>query len=170
MQGPQNEEERRDAFGRAAQQLYGERVETRGLVDWKEAPAADAKGLSLDDVPANVRAGTPEEFQAASMRFREGLIAAGAGPTMANEIWRDAIAAVQEPVRTTKAQAEATLRAKWGGAYQQNLAAARGLIAKAAAVCPEIMTTLQRTGLQNSPELALKLAKWAGEQRARSAR
>ena len=139
-------------------------VLTRGLVDWSE-PAAQAAEYDLQAPPGVLDAS--DEGRAALGRLREGLAEAGAGPTLARELFGDAIRAHQEgrPV-ASRERAEAELRSHFGARYDAEVAAARGLVQRAAAKCPDIIPFLERTGLGNDPTFIRKLAARAA--RARS--
>lgn len=137
-----------------ADALYDRQIDTRTFVRWDEQPAS-AREIRLQ-APIGDNA-TPEVL-AERARFVEGLAAAGAGPTIAAELWADALAANSRPITTTADQCVAELRRTYGAAAETKLAAARALLAKVATVYPGVIQHLDRTGLGNSPEFIRKIA------------
>lgn len=148
----------------ALQGLYAP-VPTRGLVEWDE-PAAAVGQFDLQ-APIDLLDQTPDG-KAALNRLRDGFAAAGAGVTIARELFGDAILAQQDPRWTVSQEtAETQLRQHFGGRYEAQVEGARALVQRAAARCPEIIPFLERTGLGNSPEFIRKLAAAASKRGAR---
>ena len=144
-----------------AQIVYSEAVPTRGNVEWDEPAATDVRDFhSLDRVPDSLRL-PPEEAAAGERRFREAMIAAGAGPTLARELWSDALRGHQDRIETTPQQCQEKLQQRYGRGWEARLTQARELVQAAAAKCPEIVRHLEETGLGNSPDFIAKLAKRA---------
>ena len=140
-------------------------VLTRGLVQWDEAPAAPEQ-FELPAAPGVLD--YSEEGRAAMARLRDGLAAAGAGVTVARELFGDAVRAQQDARWVvSRENAEQQLRQHFGARYEAQVEAARGLVQRAAARCPEIIPFLERTGLGNSPEFVRKLAAAAGKRARR---
>jgi hypothetical protein len=137
-----------------AERQYG--APTQGAVDWNE-PAAQAADYQLQ-APAGVLDMSPVG-QDALARLREGFAEAGAGKTLAAELFSDAVRAQQGQSFTVgRASAEADLRREWGGRYDAKVAAAQGLIRRVATRCPEVVGFLERTGLGNDPAFIRKIA------------
>lgn len=144
----------------SASDIYAS-VVTRGSVDWME-PAAEPGQFDLQ-APYGLL-DRSEEGQAALTRLRDGLAAAGAGVTVARELFGDAIRAAQDTRWVVpREQAETELRQHFGTRYDAQVGAAQALIQRAAARCPEIILFLEQTGLGNSPEFIRKLAVAAGK-------
>ena len=147
-----------------AEALYAP-VLTRGLVQWDEAPAAPEQ-FELPAAPGVLD--YSEEGRAAMARLRDGLAAAGAGVTVARELFGDAIRAAQDTRWVVpRHQAETQLRQHFGALYEAQVGAAQALVQRAAARCPEIIPFLESTGLGNSPEFIRKLAVAAGKRGGR---
>ena len=144
-----------------AQRLYGDMVPTNSDVTWDEDAAPDARAYDLDRVPDDLRDPDAAAHEAGQAQFREALLASGAGVTLSRELWNDAIRTERQPIRTTQAEAAAQLRARFGPQADAKLAAARGLLGKAIAKCPEIKVALERTGLGNDVSFIVKLVKRA---------
>ena len=143
------------------QRMYGDAVSTNSNVEWEEDAAPGAAHYDLAELPVDLRHPDPDVYAAGQAQFREGLLAAGAGPSLARELWGDAIRAERNPIRTTASEASAQLRNRWGPKTDAKVAAARDLIGKAIAKCPEIKTALERTGLGNDVNFIVKLSKRA---------
>lgn len=139
-------------------------VVTRGSVDWTE-PTAEPGQFDMQ-APYGLL-DQSDEGQAALARLRDGLAAAGAGVTVARELFGDAIRAAQDTRWVVpREQAETQLREHFGARYDAQIDAAQALVQRAAARCPEIIPFLESTGLGNSPEFIRKLAAAAGRRRA----
>ena len=145
-----------------AEMMYG--AQTHGVVDWSEQSAQ----------PGDFRFTTPsglldtsEAGKEVMGRFRDGLAEAGAGQTLATELWGYAVRAVQggSYVQTSQVAAEKQLRDEWGGRYEKKIADAQGLIKKAATRCPEITAFLMTQGLGNDPAFIKLLAYTAARRR-----
>lgn len=151
-----------EALEERAAALYAP-APTRGLVDWNEPPAQPAE-YQFQAPPGVLD--TSDAGRAALDRLRQGLAEAGAGRTLAKELFSDAVRAQQEGRRPmSRDAAEAELRQQFGARYEAKVAAARDLVQRAARRCPEIVPFLERTGLGNSPEFVRKLAAVAGRRR-----
>lgn len=136
------------------QALYADLVPTHGRVDFAE-PVVPPEQIKLQ-VPMGWDNGP--EAQAERAQFVEALADAGAGRTMAREVWADIAQAAARPVTVTQEAAMADLRKAWGPAADAKLAAARGLVAKVADRYPGAIEFLERTGLGNDPAFIRKLA------------
>jgi hypothetical protein len=143
------------------QRLYGDAVSTNSSVDWAEEAAPDVAQYKLEEMPIEFRDPDPAAYAAGQAQFREALLAAGAGPTLARELWTDAMRAERNRITTTVADASAQLRERWGPKADAKVAAAHALMSKAIAKCPEIKTWLERTGLGNDVNFIVKLSKRA---------
>jgi hypothetical protein len=143
------------------QRLYGDTVSTNSNVEWGEDAAQDVAQYKMEEMPIEFRDPDPAVYAAGQAQFREGLLAAGAGPSLARELWADAMRAERNRVTTTTAEASEQLRDRWGPKAEAKVAAARDLIGKAIAKCPEIGTWLDRTGLGNDVNFIVKLSKRA---------
>ncbi|MGI4798432.1 MAG: hypothetical protein ACRYF2_04050 [Janthinobacterium lividum] len=138
-------------------------VLTRGSVDWTE-PTAEPGQFDLQ-APYGLL-DQSDEVRAALARLRDGLAAAGAGVTVARELFGDAIRAAQDTRWVVpREQAETQLRQHFGARYDAQVGAAQALVQRAAARCPKIIPFLEQTGLGNSPEFIRKLAVAAGKRR-----
>ena len=161
---PQPVEAPRTAEERAAD-LYGPSAPTRGYVDWAE-PAAQARDYDLT-APAGVL-DTSEAGQAAMTRLRDGFAEAGAGKTLAAELFQDAVRSRDGgffPV--SREMAERDLRQHYGRRYEAQLTAAKGLIQQVAQRCPEIISFLERSRLGDNPEFIRKVVAAAAVARRR---
>ena len=144
-----------------AQRMYGDTATVNGHVEWAEDAVADVAHYDLAEMPVELRNPDAAAYAAGQAQFREGLLAAGAGPSLARELWDDAIRAERNPIETSVADATAELRNRWGPKAEAKVAAARDLLGKAIAKCPEIKTALERTGLGNDVNFIVKLSKRA---------
>ncbi len=142
----------------AAELLYPDKPATRGFVDFAEAPAAPgAINLDLTLIESGLDM-TPE-----GNKQRADLVAAfeaaGAGATLARELFLDGFAASKPAYRQVNQEAgTAELKALWGDRYDAKVAAARDLVAKAAAKNPQVIEFLNQTKLGNDPKFIRKLA------------
>lgn len=145
-----------EKLGQAAR-LYGDLPPTRDLVRWDETPAAAAE-IKFDPAPGDHGADAPE-VEAARTTLAEAMAHAGAGASIARELYRDAAAASRPDYKpVTAEQGMVTLREAWGPAFDRNLEAARGAILKAAEKDPGIISYLEQTGLGNDPAFIRKIA------------
>ncbi|HTJ91243.1 MAG TPA: hypothetical protein VL356_13845 [Acidocella sp.] len=143
---------------RTAASLYGSSVETRGHVDWREAAAKTAAEIQLHTT-FMPHADKSPEGDAARAKLAEAFVAAGAGQTVARELFADAAAAAKPGYTPpSAAAAEAELRQLWGSQYETKINGAAELVRKAAAVDPSITEFLERTGLGNDPKFIRKVA------------
>ena len=123
-------------------------------VVYGEQPLRDAAAVQIDlpqDVAGQLGADELPQVKAA-------LIAAEVGHTLAGSFIQQATVAMRNPITTTPEQAETALRQKFGSSADAKLAAARGMIEKAAERWPAVWDFLDRTGLGNSPRLIEQLA------------
>lgn len=148
-----------------AEAIYGHAVPTRGQVDWSE-PAAEPAEYRLEAPPGMLD--TSDEGKAAMDRLRSGFAEAGAGQTIARELFADAVRFQQGgAARTSKDTAEAQLRQQYGSKFDARMGEARALIQRVAQRCPEIITFLETTGLGNDPSFVRKVVA-AGRRNRRS--
>ena len=140
--------------------IYGGTAPTRGFVDWEE-PASTAADYEL--IAPRGLLDTSEAGRAAMDRLRDGFAEAGAGQTLAKELFADAVMAQQgAQFKVSMQSAEADLRRQLGSGYEAKIAAARGLIQRVAQRAPEIVPFLERTGLGNDPAFIQKVVAAAG--------
>jgi hypothetical protein len=151
----------------AAELLYPDKPVTRGFVDFAEAPAAPGSiNLDLSIIESGPDM-TPE-----GDKQRADLVAAfeaaGAGRTLAQEVFLDAFAASKPAFRRVSQEAgTAELKALWGDRYEAKVAAARALVAKAAEKNPQVIPFLNQTKLGNGPKFIRKLAARAAAEATR---
>lgn len=118
-------------------------------------PALDRAEAVPVDLPQDVAGQLgPDELP----QVKAALIAAEVGHTLAGSFVQQATAAMRSPITTTPEQAADALRQKFGAAADAKIAAARGMIEKAAEKWPAVWDFLDRTGLGNSPKLIEQLA------------
>jgi hypothetical protein len=87
----------------------------------------------------------------------DAMALAGAGETVARELWHDIAAASANPVTTTQSEAMAELRRTWGRQTDAKIALARNAVAEMQQRYPGRTQYLQETGLGNSPEFVRKI-------------
>ena len=150
----------------AAEAMYAAAT-TRTLVDWSE-PGAKAADYVLS-APDTRTIDTSPDGKAAMARLRTSFEEAGAGRTLAREIFDDALRAGQAhqngDTRISQTSAVADLRRELGSSYEKKVAAAQGLIQRASQANPDIIPFLERTGLGNNKEFILKVIAAAGRRR-----
>ena len=153
---PETEKPSRDP-DEVAGRIFDKSAPTRGMVEWDE-PAAMAADYKLTTDAQDVLDTSPEGV-AAMDRLRAGFEAAGAGPTLAKELFNDAVMAHQGGfARQGLEAAERELRQHFGGRYDAAIARAQGLIHRAAEKSPELIPFLERTGLGNNVAFIKKVA------------
>jgi hypothetical protein len=142
----------------AERQLYDDAPPTSRKVEWDEAAVAKADEIVLDhSLYAHAEKG--EEGDKARAKLAEAFAAAGAGPTIAAEIYADAARAARETYKPTSTEDAATeLRELWGDQFQSKIDACRQLVQRAAAADPSIIGFLDKTGLGNDPRFIRKIA------------
>ena len=154
-EGPDN------SFEAIATRRYGDSTVWSGLVNLDEAPPADAAGYSLD-TPLDLR-DMSEAGKTAEANVRNAFLSVGCPPSLATELWKDAVGAQRGAFRPqSAASAEAELRAKWGGNYDAKMVSVKAVVRQASAVSPELWTFLERTQLCNSAKFVQKIAAFAG--------
>jgi len=147
----------------AGEVIYGNVAPTRNFVDWEEPPAV-ASEMELH-APVGLL-DTSDAGRGVLGRLREGLAEAGAGRTLAAELFADAVRAEQgAEFKISRTSAEADLRREFGASYDAKVAAAQSVVAEVAKKCPEIYDFLNRTGLGNDPGFIRKVAAAAGRRR-----
>lgn len=153
-----------DAFAR---KLYGHgAVPTREPVRWDEAAARDGSQIRFT-LPLGELDRT-DAGDAERAKLAAAMAHAGAGNSIANELYRDVIAASRPNYAPATPDAGlAGLREAWGSGFDANLTAARALVAKAAQKDPSIIPYLERTGLGNDPAFIRKIAARAAKLRTK---
>jgi hypothetical protein len=150
--------------GHTAASLYFDDVKTRNPVRWDEPALTKASDVQLD-ISLMKNADTSAEGDAARAKLSEALVAAGAGQTLAKELYADAGRAALDTYKApSRESSEAELKALWGRAYETKIADAAALVQKAAKVDPSIIGFLERTGLGNDPAFIRKIANRAAAQ------
>ena len=144
-----------------AARRYGDNVSWTGMVNLDEPPPPDAAGYRLD-TPGDLM-DMSEAGRAAEGRVRDAFLAVGAPPSLAREIWSDAVASQRGVFKPQTAEsAEAELRGRWGSAYDAKMAQVRGVVRQVNQVSPETMPFLVNSGLCNNAKFITKLAAFAG--------
>ena len=143
---------------RPAMSLYGDNVETKHPVKWDEPAAKNVEDIKLHTSFMD-HADLSPEGDAARANLAKAFVAAGAGPTVARELFADAARAAKDGYNASTAEStEAELRELWGSQYATKIAGAVELVQKAAAADPSIVEFLERTGLGNDPKFIRKIA------------
>lgn len=136
--------------------LYDEDVPTAGFVNWRE-PAGDVMDVARAIDPTLLPRDAPGravEGEAARQTLAKALYAAGAGPTVARELWGMAVQANRGGYsKVSEADSLSALRGAWGAGFDANMALVRGAVAEAAKRDPSIIRYLNETGLGNDPRL-----------------
>lgn len=142
----------------AARQLYDDNPPTGRKVVWDEAAVAKADEIVLDH-SLYAHADKSEEGDKARAKLAEAFAAAGAGPTIAAELFADAMRAARGTYKPTSTEdAAKELRERWGDQFQSKIDACRQLVQKAAAKDPSVIQFLDHTGLGNDPLFIRKIA------------
>jgi hypothetical protein len=139
--------------------------ETRLNVAWDE-PKASPGSVTLAPLARDEGWDLSTKGEAERSTAADAMIAAGAGSTFAQEVFRDVAAAYRPDFqRVTPEASIGQLQKEWGANYAVNIAAAQALVQKAAVKDPSIISHLERTGLGNDPAFIRKLAAYAARRR-----
>lgn len=141
--------------GPDASALYGDVVPGTAHIRWDE-PAASSSAIKLtapDGIDDHMATAEGQLIIAGA------LSAAGAGPTVAAELYSHAASALRPGYAPSSAAAsEAALRSAWGSSYERNLSGVRAAVQAAAAKDPSLPAFLDRTGLGNDPRFIRLIA------------
>jgi hypothetical protein len=137
---------------------------TREYVRFDEPPATPGS-ISLA-APTDEGWDLTAEGDAARARAADAMVAAGAGTTFAQEMWRDAIAASRADYQPmSREDGMAQLRRDLGHRADEKIASAQRLVQSAAQKDPSIIAYLEQTGLGNDPTFIRKLVARAARMR-----